>query len=134
MPKIKEKKQNVKRIRTAKEIIEEVEHLKKLEKEKRLLLWSGVAFFMTVILVFWVINLKQVFKETASAPKNEEGMDWSKISEDFSKTMQEAKQAIGDLKAPVEMEIATSSLGIATSTSEIDELKKRLEKLEEKAQ
>ena len=39
-----------------KDIRAEIERAVKLERDKRLILWSGVTFFMVVIFVCWIFN------------------------------------------------------------------------------
>jgi len=68
-----------------------------VEKNKRLVMWSGVTFFMLAIIIIWAINIKSVFKaapETAGSDLN-----WEEISENFSRSMEEAKKGIDEVKS-----------------------------------
>ncbi len=95
-----------------------------VEKNKRLVMWSGVTFFMLAIVIIWAINIKSVFKaapETAGSDFN-----WEEISENFSRSMEEAKKGIDEVKSIAGEENATTTPavlpagGAASSTSTSD--------------
>ncbi len=123
-----------------KDIRAEIERAVKLERDKRLILWSGVTFFMVVIFVFWIFNLKQTFKQIESSNSQNQEFNLNKITDDFSKTMEEMKGNLADIKEfaeiPAEVststedKIGTSSPFVQPNQEEIDELKARLEELE----
>jgi len=88
---------------------------------KRLVMWTGVTFFMALIFVFWVYNIKATFKQ--STPKNESDVSWDKISGDFRKAMGEVKENISEIKTVLET---------ATSTKESELDKEEIERLKDK--
>lgn len=137
------------------EALAQIENIEKTEREKSWIIWSGVTFFMLVIGIIWIFNLKMVFKAT---PKDNSNMDLDKISEDFSRVIEEAKEGIKEIKevskdssastTPADISDTASSTPVgaignpamtATSTNEseevdLEELRKKIEELEKKLQ
>lgn len=71
----------------------------KVEQDKRLMMWAGVCFFMVLILFFWILNIKNIFKINEVGNNNkEERFNWQEISDEFSKTMEELKEGLGEIK------------------------------------
>ena len=103
------------------EVIREIENLEKVERDKSWIMWSGVTFFMLVIGIIWIFNIKNVFEAT---PKDNTGINLDEITENFSKTMEEAKEGIAELKEAAKEDSTASatttpaSLDMATSTPE----------------
>lgn len=97
------------------------------DAHKKFLMWSGVTFFMALIFVFWVYNIKATFKQTA--PQNESNISWDKISEDFKKAMGEVKENISDLKN-VANTATTTGENKTLSKEEIEILRGKLEIME----
>jgi len=130
----------------------------KVERDKRLMMWAGVAFFMVLIFGVWIFNLKNIFKTTEIKNTNNSAVqEWDKIADEFSKTLEKVKEGMAELKdettdpsvgsgqdqqqttdpgKDIFSEIATTSDDAVISeddeVNEIDELKKRLEELESK--
>lgn len=99
------------------------------DSHKRLAMWTGVIFFMVLIFFVWVYNIKATFRAPANNNK-ESDLSWDKISEDFKKTMGEVKENIADLKSAVQT--ATTTEERQLSEEEIEELKEKLEVMENK--
>lgn len=128
----------------------------RVERQKRIIMWSGVSFFMVLIAVFWLYNTSQVFKKASleNSDNNDISFDyWDELSDDLGNTINEMRENIDDIKSlsdtatsteelggeklPVSenlKDVATSSTGTADEISqeEIEALKKRLEELESK--
>jgi septal ring factor EnvC (AmiA/AmiB activator) len=131
-----EQKQHIEDIR------EEIARAVKAEREKRLILWSGVAFFMVVIFIFWVYNLKDSFKKIESETAGKSDFKWSEITGDFGKSMEEMKKNLAEIKeftktveettTSAEDNIASTTRDIFSEQDEVEELRARLEKLEGK--
>jgi hypothetical protein len=98
------------------------------DAHKKFLMWSGVTFFMALIFVFWVYNIKATFR--APTDNNQEkSVSWDKISEDFRKAMGEVQENISDLKGAVNTATTTEE-NKALSKEEIEILKGKLEIME----
>jgi len=139
----------------------DIEGIIKKERDKRMILWAGVSFFMILIFAFWIFNLKQTFKQIESKNTGGEDLKLDKITGNFSKTMGEMKKNLAEIKKFTDKaknyEVGTSTAStinasttpaISTSTEEkiistgtpvqqgnldeIEVLKARLEKLENK--
>lgn len=117
----------------------------KAERDKRMIMWCGVAFFMILIVVVWIFNARNIFKQPEAANTGNE-INWVKMMEEFNKTMESVKggmsglsslnlpgnqQATGTVILPIGEIISTST---ATTTEldglnkgKVDELKTRLE-------
>ena len=91
----------------------------KIEREKRLIMRSGVTFFMMLIVFFWVINVKNLFKNTeAQNFNNLPSAEWQDIEDEFSETMEEIKSRLSELKPEVNLNEANST----TSPSQAQQL------------
>ena len=130
-----------------------IEGIIKKERDKRMILWAGVSFFMILIFAFWIFNLKQTFKRIETENTGGDDFEWSEIADDFSKSMSEMKENLAEIKkftdtaenyetgtstAPI-ISTSTEEKIISTTTpaepdglNEIEELKARLEELENK--
>lgn len=112
----------------------------KFEKEKRMITYTGVSFFMILILVFWVINFKRNFQDIA-VDQNSSLPEWGQLTEKVKDTIEGAKNNIVEVKNEIQgvgtiaVDAATSSasavgnLSVATTTrnSFLPALKTKLE-------
>lgn len=80
----------------------------KVEREKRLIMWAGVSFFMVLIIFFWFLGIKYVFKQTADKESDRSALEQlGNISDQFSQAVQEMKQGLAEIKS--EIDIGTNS-------------------------
>jgi len=70
----------------------------KIERDKTLMMWAGVSFFMVLISAFWVLNIKSVFKGTKEARENPQKFEWEKITNEFDQTIEQIKEGLVELK------------------------------------
>ena len=114
---------------------------KKIERGKRLIMWTGVIFFMVLICSVWIFNLKNVFRTNQIKNTNNSVVEeWDKMADEFGKSWEKVKQGMDELKdettesgKDIFSEKATTTDGaIISEDDEIKELKKRLEELESK--
>ncbi len=114
----------------------------KIERDKRLMMWAGVTFFMVLIFGVWIFNIKNVFKTIENTDTNSSAVqEWDKIADEFSATLEKVKEGMAELKE-VETEedgrdvfsesATTTDDAIVSEDDKIEELKKRLEELESK--
>ena len=92
----------------------------KIERDKKLMMWAGVSFFMVLFLAIWIINVKSVFRETPGGDKSDSQLEWDKISDDFGQAMDNIKKGLDEFKK-IEMPIETASTtpdSTATITNE----------------
>lgn len=128
-------------------LYEEWQGQEREERDKKLIMWSGVTFFMILILAVWAFNVKNSIK--ASEPKNNgQDINWVQMTEQLNQTMQEMKKNLADLKnvnnapaapenaaaLPPQAEVSSSTSTLPTnddkvSPEEILKLKTQLEKL-----
>ncbi|KKR21650.1 MAG: hypothetical protein UT48_C0005G0023 [Parcubacteria group bacterium GW2011_GWE2_39_37] len=121
----------------------------KIDHDKKIIMWSGVTFFMILIFGFWLFNISLVFKrQPISEAKSQ--LNIEDITENFNKTMEEINKNLNEydgLKTASSSEIApstntapstvlpdtanssTSSEPVVTS-EEINQLKMQLKELE----
>jgi len=128
----------------------------KIERDKKLMMWAGVSFFMVLILAFWILNIKNIFKETKEARENPQKFEWGKITDEFGQTIEQIKEGLTELKQasitdnistttednanvnnflPVSEDIRSSSPTRVESEEEeenLEELKNKLKELEGK--
>jgi len=126
------KKEHVIRLRSAKESRE----LKEIDAEKeyrykKMAMWSGVTFFMIIIIVVWGWNINKSFRKTnAEMSRNSNGKSLTEITADLSKAMDEFKKTADQINNAVTSQPTATTT--ATSTAEynmagINALKNRLE-------
>ena len=119
----------------------------RIDREKRLIMLSGVTFFMVLVGFFWLYNTKAVFERTKIETKgSQESIDWDELTENISENIEKMKEGLESVKSISEEAQAgllsgeagsgsTSSevAGIATATPDvvseekIEALKKKLE-------
>lgn len=114
------------------------------ERKKKMIMWTGVTFFMVLIGGFWLFNFKNVFKNQV-ADSDAERVDMEQITENLSKTMEEVSKSLDKLKEgasatgavetsssvlPPAITASTSATGTDNGSVEIEQLKKRIEQLE----
>lgn len=126
---------------------DDFDRLEKADRDKRLVMWSGVAFFMILIVVAWIFNARNIFKRPEAENTGNE-INWVKTMEEFNKTMESVKSGMSSLSslnlpnqpltgattspAAGVSRAATSTFVGATTTEpamDIEELKTKLEEL-----
>ncbi|MFH0892159.1 MAG: hypothetical protein V1867_05255 [Candidatus Falkowbacteria bacterium] len=130
-----------------------------IEKDKNLILWSGVIFFMILIAFFWVRNTGRIFRETASMNDGAEAAiltEWQTATKEIAEKMNELKADLETIKtvdpsgngedaaipnleneeafATTTVRATTTDIDIKAAEEEIKKLKTRLEELEGKMQ
>jgi|GEM_PF-2074533 len=102
------------------------------DQSKRLVIWTGVSFFMMLILIVWAYNMKNVFVQTAAdlSDKNEQ-VNLDKITDDFKKSFGEVKNNMAGLKNLKDelMKKETASTSLEVRSENIEMLKEKLEGL-----
>jgi len=89
-----------------------------VEKQKQMIMWVGVTFFMVIIVFFWLFNISGVFK-TQVRPTDSQQFNLDEISARFSETMNVLSGELGKLQdnAASSTATTTSDLVIASSTA-----------------
>lgn len=127
--------QTEKRNGQAPERTDEIDNAK-VEREKKLIMHTGIAFFMILIISVWIFNMKTVFKSTkAETGDNAARTQLNEITDEFSKNMERIKQELKEIKSleknsSDQNEAARESGGEKINPDEIEKLKKKLEELE----
>ncbi len=119
------------KVKKEEDVVAQIEKVEKVERDKRMILWSGVTFFMILIFIFWIYNLKQIFVKVEPNDNSQEFI-WSDIAENFTKTIGEVKDNIAEIKDLTNTDeiISTSTDELPSDIEEIEELKRRLIELE----
>lgn len=93
--------------------------LPQVEKDKIVLMWSGVAFFMIVIVGFWFFSIRQSIGNFKLSDKDK-SFDWSelnKIADEFTKNIDLTKEQIASMKVALSaqgQELATTTIASST--------------------
>lgn len=70
----------------------------KIERDKSLIMWSGVTFFMVLIVSLWVYNTKLTFqkisRERASVPE----IEFYQLTENIENKINEIEERLGEIK------------------------------------
>lgn len=70
----------------------------KEERDKRMVMWLGIIFFMVLIIGFWIYNIRSVFRSDNTNNKSVSQFDWEKIKGEFRKATEEVKNNMAELK------------------------------------
>jgi hypothetical protein len=131
---IKNKKTNIRRTVNKKDASKKVEDellvQARIEKDKRLIMWSGVTFFMALILTLWIFNMKTIFKGVES-DNQETGFEWRETTDELTQTISEFKKNWDEIKIE-DVSTSTASSSDELTKEDITELKLRIEGLETK--
>ncbi|MDD4412245.1 MAG: hypothetical protein PHR00_01210 [Patescibacteria group bacterium] len=84
------------------------------ERNKRLIMWIGVTLLMTVIISFWLMNIRAATLATVNAGPKNKNFDVKGARENLSKTMVDLVDRIDNIKA--EAEKLKQSTSTATTT------------------
>jgi hypothetical protein len=99
----------------------------KEDKEKKLVMWTGVSFFICLIALLWFLNLENVFSGADSSSRSKYDID--EISREFNRAFDEVKMKMEELEgtssAPAGETDAADKSGI--SEKNIKDLKNKLE-------
>ena len=68
------------------------------ERNKRLLMWIGVTFFMLVIVIFWVAGLKATTSPIFQEKSDDRELDIKQTKDDLTRVMDRVINGIDDLK------------------------------------
>ena len=60
-------------------------------------MWSGISFFMVLVFVVWIFNVKNIFQETAMTAPQGEKQELGEIFQELDSVMQEAKDGLDSL-------------------------------------
>lgn len=123
-----------------------------VEQDKNLILWSGVVFFMLLIIFFWARHTGEMFQKTESEDSALSTLsDWRVAADDIAARMKELKSDLEEIRIKSEENSGTgttpvlnlnpeitpstttpdiSTTSIDIKTEEIEKLKIRLEELE----
>lgn len=107
----------------------------KAEREKGLIMYTGIAFFMILITSVWIFNMKSVFESTkAKAGDNAAQVKLNEITDEFSENMKQIKQGLEEIKSleknsSAQNEILPEEAGKKINPDEIEKLKEKLEEL-----
>ncbi len=61
----------------------------RIEREKRFIIWSGVTFFMLLIVFFWFLNLGHPFRVAETVKDDDFSKTWQELSDDLVGRMEE---------------------------------------------
>lgn len=98
-------------------------------KKKKFLMKLGIASLMILVLFFWILNIKNVFKNNPSAENIKDQAQWQDLRTDFGKTVDKMTESLDKiaetnekLKNASSSEVqdnATTSTSTDTSTTTI---------------
>jgi hypothetical protein len=96
-----------------------------VEKEKTILMWGGVIFFMAIIVVFWAFSFKNTIgSHNATSDKGSSTWDGiSQIGEELDKNINSTKEQIDKMKFMLELQakLQASSTPLTATTSNQEE-------------
>lgn len=98
----------------------------KEERDKRLVMWTGVSFFMFLIIFLWFLNTRTVFFNINNAPK-ENQFNLEQVSQEFDNILEEAGERIEDIEIPIDFGEEENTLTDPTNAEvELEETKEEV--------
>jgi hypothetical protein len=91
----------------------------KAERDKMILMWSGVIFFMAVIICFWAFSFKGTIS-SAKSNKNDKSFNWdeiTKMTDEFGKRWDMTKDQLKEMQDALAKESQTLASSTVTATS-----------------
>lgn len=88
----------------------------KLQRDKRLILISGVTFFMVLIVSVWFINIREVFNSVPAYDEDDTTFSWKELSEEFKDNIEQMKEEIEEIKILADNSTTTSAEIFSTTT------------------
>ena len=70
----------------------------KLEKDKQLIMWSGITFFMVLIMFVWVFQIRHSISQTKLENNNQKTEEWKKVFSDLEKNISDLKTDLEKVK------------------------------------
>jgi hypothetical protein len=81
------------------------------QAKKKFLMKVGIASFMVLIFVFWILNIKNVFRSNAAPSNDTNKAAWEEIKNDFNETVDKMSESLNKIEAANEkLKKASSSL------------------------
>jgi len=83
----------------------------KVEKDKRLIMWTGITFFIVLIIGFWLMNIKSILRinPVSQSVDSSSQINWNSFREELNKTMTQIKQNLSEINQLRQADQATSS-------------------------
>ena len=102
----------------------------RMEKDKRLIMWSGIIFFIVLIIGFWLMNIKSILRiNSSSQSKDSNGqINWNSFRDELNKTMVEIKQRLSEINQLQQVNQLSSSTDAQSSLTpdQVNQLKNNL--------
>jgi len=81
------------------------------QAKKKFLMKVGIISLMALILIFWVLNMKNVFRTNALTDNGQSTAEWQNMKNDFNDTISKMSQSLSKIEATNEkLKSASSSL------------------------
>lgn len=99
----------------------------KLDRDKRLLMGTGIIFFMSLIGILWVSNIQTAF-DKKGLQKNQEQEKTAEFKEELSDTIDNIKQEVKSFKTVASSTITTETANpekTFNNSSQIDKQKRK---------
>lgn len=81
------------------------------EEKKKFLMKVGIISLMALILIFWVLNIKNVFRHNAEMNAENSNEQWESIRANFDETVDKMNKSLSEIEATNDrLKAASSSL------------------------
>lgn len=121
------RKKKIEKKEIASEIL--IKYNEKIESDKKLMMWAGVTFFMALILFFWALNVKTIFRVSENNNSISEELNFTKIADEFNKAVDQAEEGWNEFKNENNKNINIEMEDL--DKENIVEFKEKLKELEE---
>lgn len=81
------------------------------QAKKKFLMKVGIISLMALILIFWILNIKNVFRANVLIDNGQSATEWQNMKNDFNDTISKMSQSLSEIEATNEkLKNASSSL------------------------
>ena len=70
----------------------------KQEKDKQLIMWSGITFFMILIMFIWVFQIRHSISQTKLENNSQKTEEWKEVFSDLEKNISDLKRDLEKVK------------------------------------
>ncbi len=101
-----------------------------IEKDKRMIMWTGIIFFIVLIIGLWLMNIKSILRINSSSQSKDASsqINWDSFRDELNKTMTQIKQNLSEINQLQTANQVSSSTGAQPSLTpnQVNQLKSNL--------
>src|SRR3989338_6752229 len=101
------------------------------EREKYIAMWTGVIFFMIIIVAVWLVSFRSNFQAISQQSRGGKEAEWEDIINNFNGAVEEIRGELAGLALAEDKEEILPN-EVVPQAEEIDDLRRQLKDIEQK--